>query len=546
MTTRVTGAFWALLLVICFVGLDRDLWTPDEPREAAISREMWLAPAVVPSLNGESFIEKPPLYYWAVAGVFALLGDSSEAAARGVSAAASFSTLMLVFFWGRREFSTAVGVVAALGLATSAQFMLTSHWIVTDPLLMLFTTVALLTGFESVRGRGTGKTLLAFYMALVLSLWTKGLIGPLLVAAGMLAYAAARRDLAPLARLRPILGTAVMLAATAVLATLIGADAGSEAVREWFWVNHVLRFVAPTHTGHEQPFYYYLLTLPTAVFPWWLALAAVLRRDSWTPNASLNHDAKVYLAALSAGMMLLLSAAATKRGLYLLPVLPPLLLLLAATAVEWWARAAPNPLRTRAWWTQIACVVLFAVAPVTLALAYLRTAEPVAVGFVTVVGALAATLAVHSWRGDGKRALRALGACAVAAVVGWLVVTTHLASPFKDLTPFVAQLRGLGAPSDPVHVVGDFDETVRGIVPFVTGRAIVPLATRDVASLLPSFVLVHVKNGDNAPTLAPRYRLIDERRFGPDRYMALWERGDGATGRAGRSAHAAAPKVLLQ
>jgi 4-amino-4-deoxy-L-arabinose transferase-like glycosyltransferase len=69
-----TSAFAALLLAVCFIGLGRGLWTPDEPREAEISREMSLSPTVVPTLDGEVFIEKPPLYYWTVASVFALTG----------------------------------------------------------------------------------------------------------------------------------------------------------------------------------------------------------------------------------------------------------------------------------------------------------------------------------------------------------------------------------------------------------------------------------------------------------------------------------------
>ena len=39
-----------------------------------------------------------------------------------------------------------------MGLATSAQFMWTSHWIVMDSLLMLFTTAALWAAHELVRG----------------------------------------------------------------------------------------------------------------------------------------------------------------------------------------------------------------------------------------------------------------------------------------------------------------------------------------------------------------------------------------------------------
>ena len=54
--------------------------------------------------------------------------------------------------------------------------------IVMDSLLMLFTTAAFFAAHEVVRGKGTGNALLIFYAAVVAALWTKGLIGPVLIA----------------------------------------------------------------------------------------------------------------------------------------------------------------------------------------------------------------------------------------------------------------------------------------------------------------------------------------------------------------------------
>jgi len=205
-TRAQTWLALAGLLAISFLGLARDLWTPDEPREAEIAREMWLAPTIVPRLNGERFIEKPPLYYWTVAAAYSVLGGPSAAAARAVSALAAFGTLAIVLFWGGRMFSPIVGLAAAVGLATSAQFMWTSHWIVMDSLLMLFTTAALWAAHELVRGGASRNVLLAFYAAVLAALWTKGPIGPVLVAGGLLVYAATRRSFAVLAPLRPFAG----------------------------------------------------------------------------------------------------------------------------------------------------------------------------------------------------------------------------------------------------------------------------------------------------------------------------------------------------
>src|ERR1700684_3484823 len=97
------------LLLLALLGCNRGLWTPDEPREAEISREMALSPGVIPTLNGQRFIEKPPLYYWTVAAVFRLEGGPSVAAARAVSVAAAAATLALLVAWGSAAHSRAAG-----------------------------------------------------------------------------------------------------------------------------------------------------------------------------------------------------------------------------------------------------------------------------------------------------------------------------------------------------------------------------------------------------------------------------------------------------
>src|SRR5262249_19541575 len=157
----------------------------------------------------------------------------SAAAARAVSALAAFGTLVLVVYWGRRAFSPAVGVAAAVGLVTSAQFMWTSHWIVMDSLLMVFTAAALWSAHELVHGGANRKWLAIFYAGVLAALWTKGLIGPVLIASALLACAAARRSFAVLKPLHPFAGAAFVLLMTGALAAAIAADAGWGAVREW-------------------------------------------------------------------------------------------------------------------------------------------------------------------------------------------------------------------------------------------------------------------------------------------------------------------------
>lgn len=514
-----------LLLVVCFLGITRDLWTPDEPREAEISREMSLDPGVVPTLNGRPFVEKPPLYYWTVAGVFALTGEASAPLARSVSIVSSFLTLLVVFLWGRREFSADVGLIAAVGLAASVQFMISSHWVLIDPMLMLFTTLAAWAGWELVQGRGGLARAFQLYLALTIALWIKGLIAPVLLGFGFVTYALWTRRLTAITSLRPVLGVASLLVATGVLAALIYFEEGGVAVREWLWVNHVQRFIDPEYTGHEQPFYYYLHTLPTAVFPWLIPLVDCLRPSRWRDDTSSWKPHKVYLASLCLGMTVILSASATKRGIYLLPLLPPMLLLLAAHSVQWWQRRPAEFRGSGAWWTQIGLVGSLAFGPVLIALIYLQSMDTVAVTFLLWLVALTVALVILTRRRERTKAIVVFGAYALSGVIGLMVVTARLAEPMKDMTPFVewfdAQI-----PSDaPIYAVGNIDETLEAIVPFVTGRSLIALSPEEVPEQRPEYLLVQDKEGGStAPQFEPPYTLLRDRGFGPGRYFAIWRR----------------------
>ncbi|MCP5110117.1 MAG: glycosyltransferase family 39 protein, partial [bacterium] len=114
----VAGA--AVVYFLFFSGLsDTGLLGPDEPRYAAVAREMadsgdW----VTPRLWGETWFEKPALLYWMTAAAFRL-GLGEELAPRLPVALMGLAFLVFFFLWLRREFSAKAGWYASAILATS-------------------------------------------------------------------------------------------------------------------------------------------------------------------------------------------------------------------------------------------------------------------------------------------------------------------------------------------------------------------------------------------------------------------------------------------
>ncbi len=363
MATNPSIPRWLLAgaLFISIAGLGfHELWTPDEPREAALTLEMsrsgdW----IIPHLAGEPFVEKPPLYYdltalWLRLSPF----DTPQAGwLRLTSAFFGLGTLLMTWLLARRLLGRDQALPAILVLATLPGFVHVSHWLLTDVALMFFVTAALAALSGAYLGQRPALLALAGMLAAAAFL-TKGLVGPIFIALGGLpllliskpwkksgalfqgletdaqrqtANLPASGNTAPSSlgvwssyHLAALVSFALPVAAWAAAFWHTG---GRELFMEWFWTNHFGRFSgAAIQLGHLKGPLFYLGALPLYLLPWlplilWWFWRA-LRERQWP---------RPLLAPLLWGLggTLLLSLSATKREIYLAPLLPAFALLTA-------------------------------------------------------------------------------------------------------------------------------------------------------------------------------------------------------------------------
>jgi len=353
----VTLTAVGLLLAVSVVGIfDHDAWNPHEFRVGGIIREMvdagdW----VVPTLGGEPFLEKPPLYYRFAAGCHALIGGDAARAMRAASLLFGIATLLAVariafLFLGRRG-----ALVSAAVLATSVGFLHGSHFLLTDTALVAFVALSFWAFVES-RERRKGFRWLGWFF-LGCSILSKGLIGPALVLPALFIWLLWERDLkAGILALAPVRGTLVL--ALTVAPWLVALYLRDDGRLFWWWVEEqtVDRFASSGKAMHhdEGPLFYFP-GLALMFLPWtaWLVVGWFVRRKDGGPgSATLSR-----LAIAWAGWgFLLLSAAQTKREIYLIPLLAGWALLTA----NW--LAGRDRLRGARTWT-VAIGVLTALLP---------------------------------------------------------------------------------------------------------------------------------------------------------------------------------------
>ncbi len=344
-----------LLLAVCgglllFTGLgDMGLTDRDEGSNAEAAREMldtgdWISP----TLNGEPRYAKPAGTYWMTAGVYALFGVS-EFTARLPSAAFGLALLLLHYLFLHRTLGPTVALCGSLMLLLNVEFVSIHRMALTDPALVLFTTLAAGGFWLGFHGRGRDRRFLwLFYIGMALATLAKGPVGLLIPLLGVAPYLTLTRQWpAYVARGRPLLGWAVcvLIAAPWYLAMLSihGTEylAAAQA--------HTLGRFANPMEGHGGTILFYVPVLLLGFFPWsgWLLPALVhewRNWKSWWMNARPaggEQGLLLFCAVWVAALFVFFSLSATRLPHYILPLYPPAALLAAVLCARAFTRTPP-------------------------------------------------------------------------------------------------------------------------------------------------------------------------------------------------------------
>lgn len=311
-----------------------DLWNPDEPRDAEIAREMFVTKDfVVPTLNGQAFLEKPPLFYWLVCAASRLKGKVTETTARFPSALFAVLGMLVTFYLGKNVFGKNAGFLSALLLACFFQYWWMGRRASLDMTFSFFVTASLFFFFKSYFTReNCRRYFLLFYLCGSLAVLTKGLLGIMLIGVVVFSFLAVQRNLKFLFSWHLAGGLFLFTCLFSPWVYFLWRQGGTEHLHTFFVVNHLQRFEGK-FGGHNQPFYYYVQTLVVDFLPWSLFLPFVISfvKNEYE-NLSGEQKAKFsFVVCWFLSMFVLLSLSKSKREIYLLPAYTPIAVLLAGT-----------------------------------------------------------------------------------------------------------------------------------------------------------------------------------------------------------------------
>jgi len=324
---------------------------PDEGRYAEIPREMLESgDFVTPRLNYVKYFEKPPLFYWAVAGAMAALGER-ESAARIVPALSGLATVVLVIAMGAKIAGRRTGLLAGWVYLTSLLTLIMGRLLVIDGLFSLLLAGAWFSWWFGYSSQETRRRRLWYVLAwtcLGLATMAKGPVVLVLSAVLIGSFLLLRRDLRALKGMAWWPGAGIW--ALIVLPWHVSVSLRNPEFLRFFVVaQNFERFFGETRE-HVKPFWFFLpifivglATWGPMAFPAFTAAARRARSAVRTINGRLEEvgqqadsrdAASLYLLLWAATVICFFSASSCKLVPYILPAYPAASVLIAQYLAE--------------------------------------------------------------------------------------------------------------------------------------------------------------------------------------------------------------------
>ncbi len=346
------------LLCLVWVGtglVGHDPWKPDEAYSFGLVYSMlqggdWLAP----TLAGEPYMDKPPLFYW-TAALFAKLFAPLLPLHDGARLASGFYTALTLLFIGlagRKLYGENRGWAAAVILIGCVGMLVRAHQMITD-LALLAGCALLLYGFTYSQERALRAGVL-IGTGTGIGFLSKGFIAPvlfLLIAVLLPALFRSWRTRNYLSSL----GIAVLCALPWLTVwPLLLYQHSPRLFADWAWTHNIGHWLDYAKDGPNRESLYYLKNLPWLAWPA-LPLAAW---TVWQSRKRLAQRDDLHLPLVALGVMFVtLSLVPHIKEVFALPMLLPITLL-ATASLSALKRGAANALD----WFGLMTFALFAIA----------------------------------------------------------------------------------------------------------------------------------------------------------------------------------------
>ncbi|MGQ8335921.1 ArnT family glycosyltransferase [Sunxiuqinia sp. A32] len=297
----------------------------DEAKNVECAREMLnKKDFIVPTFNEVLRTDKPPLHYYFMMLGFTIFGENAFGA-RFFSSLFGALTILITYLFVKKYVDKETSIWAAIILLASIHLSIQFHLAVPDTYLVFFLTSAIMSFYVAVKERKT-YLLYAMYASIGFGVLAKGPVAiglPGLIFLLFLIFAK-RFKWTELKRLKPIVGTLIVLAIAIPWYVLVAMKTNGEWVSDFFLKHNLSRFSDPME-GHGGIFLITFAYVLVGLFPFSVFIFQAIRK-AWK-----NRQNEFVLFSLIAPSVIVLffSISSTKLPNYTVPSYPYFGILLA-------------------------------------------------------------------------------------------------------------------------------------------------------------------------------------------------------------------------
>lgn len=313
---------WLILLIVSInilFGLGgAPLMDPDEPVYAETAREMIeFGDYLSPRIYNEFWYDKPPMYYWLVAGTMQVFGVN-EFSARFPSALLGISTVLVLYFGIRKIFDEDTAFWSSLILGTCVEFFYLGKAAVTDMTLLFFMTSAILAFLN--------KKYWLFYICMALATVTKGPIGLVFPSTIVFLYLLISGEWHILKKMHIPFGVVLYLLIASPWYYLMFQAHGKEFIDTFFGFHNITRFTTPEHPTRVT-WWYYLPVVILGLFPWTGLLISAIKA-SICDSSTDDMKKLTFMHVWWVFVFIFFTITKTKLVSYIFPMFPALAIII--------------------------------------------------------------------------------------------------------------------------------------------------------------------------------------------------------------------------
>ena len=335
----------------------------DETRYAVMARDMVISGNWNDLLlNGEPFLEKPPLYFWLVASSVKLFNGLTPFSARLPIGLSAILLVFATYFVGKKVSGVKFGLYSALILLSSVFYLIFAHIAILDMVLTVTMGLTLYCGFLATISQNKVKSIywFLFYIFMSLGFLAKGILAVAFPVIIMFVYCFITKQLKEVFRpLNLLPGIIMFFLITMPWHIIMYKHYGYTFIHEYYIKHHFSRFIDSAELGRKQPLLFFVPVFLAGFFPWMItflyAFFKAVKKYIIKFKAENGNILSKFLNPLSVEndfqklllfslifftvMFSVLSISSTKLPTYILPVFPAAAFL---TAYAWFKADKDN------------------------------------------------------------------------------------------------------------------------------------------------------------------------------------------------------------